>query len=304
MRLLEHFDEAWFAAAQQRNARLHLWVPPVPGDPGVPIGAAWLLAQMAGAPRGAPMTHAFYCGTPPLAADIAAALNADDVASQRIGEVTTTEGREAIADLMAFMVAQNGVIALYQGAGGDRPARARPSLDPGQSLQPRCTAGVERARQIPRGHPPAGADGDARSGAAIFRAGAGRVRRRLQRLQLHGADGAFEAGRAREDPRRDSCRRHRPHPDRARGSRSPHLRLSEGARPPHRRRDVGEYLFQCRGSDRADAAAGDRHAAPLQGPRRRGAGRRRRHGHAAWHGGERDSGRFSGWYAAWKAGGR
>ena len=65
MRLLEHFDEAWFAAAQQRNARLHLWVPPVPGDPGVPIGAAWLLAQMAGAPRGAPMTHAFYCGTPP-----------------------------------------------------------------------------------------------------------------------------------------------------------------------------------------------------------------------------------------------
>ncbi len=29
MRLLEHFDEAWFAEAQQRKARLHLWVPPV-----------------------------------------------------------------------------------------------------------------------------------------------------------------------------------------------------------------------------------------------------------------------------------
>ena len=65
MRLLEHFDEAWFAKAQQRNARLHLWVPPVPGDPGVTIGAAWLFAHLAGAPRGAPMTHAFYCGTPP-----------------------------------------------------------------------------------------------------------------------------------------------------------------------------------------------------------------------------------------------
>ena len=65
MRLLEHFDEAWFAEAQQRNARLHLWVPPVPGDPGVTIGAAWLFAHLAGAPRGAPMTHAFYCGTPP-----------------------------------------------------------------------------------------------------------------------------------------------------------------------------------------------------------------------------------------------
>ena len=65
MRLLEHFDEAWFASAQQRDARLHLWVPPVPGDPGVTIGAAWLFAHLAGAPRGAPITHAFYCGSPP-----------------------------------------------------------------------------------------------------------------------------------------------------------------------------------------------------------------------------------------------
>ena len=74
MRLLEHFDEAWFASAQQRKARLHLWVPPVPGDPGVTIGAAWLFAHLAGAPRGAPMTHAFYCGSPPTNADIATAL--------------------------------------------------------------------------------------------------------------------------------------------------------------------------------------------------------------------------------------
>ena len=67
MRLLEHFDEAWFAKAQQRKARLHLWVPPMPGDPGVTIGAAWLFAHIAGAPRGAPMTHAFYCGTAAVA---------------------------------------------------------------------------------------------------------------------------------------------------------------------------------------------------------------------------------------------
>ena len=65
MRLLEHFDEAWFANNQQRKASLHLWVPPTPGDPGVTIGAAWLFAHLAGAPRGAAMTHAFYCGLPP-----------------------------------------------------------------------------------------------------------------------------------------------------------------------------------------------------------------------------------------------
>src|SRR6478735_2154918 len=121
MRLLEHFDEAWFSRTQQRKARLHLWVPPVPGDPGVTIGAAWSFALLAGAPRGAPMTHAFYCGSPPSNADIEGALAAGDIASQRIGDVGTTEGRDAIADLMAWMVAQNGVIALYQGAAETGP---------------------------------------------------------------------------------------------------------------------------------------------------------------------------------------
>ena len=121
MRLLEHFNEAWFEKNQQREARLHLWVPPVPGDPGVTIGAAWQFAHLAGAPRGAPMTHAFYCGVPPTANDIAAALKADDVASQPIGDISTPEGREAVADLMAYMVSQNGVIAIFQGAAETGP---------------------------------------------------------------------------------------------------------------------------------------------------------------------------------------
>jgi len=121
MRLLEHFDDAWFARNQQRHARLHLWVPPVPGDPGVTIGAAWLFAHLAGSPRGAPMTHAFYCGLPPARADIASALQADDVAAQEIGDISTQSGRDAIADLMAFMISQNGVIAIYQGAAETGP---------------------------------------------------------------------------------------------------------------------------------------------------------------------------------------
>jgi carbamoyltransferase len=121
MRLLEHFDEAWFSKFQDRKTRLHLWVPPTPGDPGVTIGAAWLFAHLAGAPRGAAMTHAFYCGSSPSKREIAAALEADDIASTRIGDISTADGRDAIADLMAFMVAQNGVIALYQGAAETGP---------------------------------------------------------------------------------------------------------------------------------------------------------------------------------------
>jgi len=67
MRLLEHFDTAWFADAfflrsTSATRACNLWVPPVPGDPGVTIGAAWLFAHLAGSPRGAPMRHAFYCG--------------------------------------------------------------------------------------------------------------------------------------------------------------------------------------------------------------------------------------------------
>jgi carbamoyltransferase len=121
MRLLEHFDEEWFANAQQRKVRLHLWVPPTPGDAGVTIGAAWLFAHLAGATRGAPMTHAFYCGSSPYHDDIAAALSADDVASLHIGNISTPDGRDAVADLMAFMVARNGVIALVQGAAETGP---------------------------------------------------------------------------------------------------------------------------------------------------------------------------------------
>ncbi|WP_246666653.1 carbamoyltransferase C-terminal domain-containing protein [Bradyrhizobium guangdongense] len=121
MRLLEHFGEGWFAKALGQKARLHLWVPPVPGDPGVTIGAAWLFAHLAGARRGPPLRHAFYCGLPPARSDIETALAADDIASQRLGDIATPAGRDAIANLMASIVAQSGVIALYQGAAETGP---------------------------------------------------------------------------------------------------------------------------------------------------------------------------------------
>jgi carbamoyltransferase len=138
MKLLEHFDAAWFANNQQRQARLQLWVPPVPGDPGVTIGAAWLFAHLAGAPRGEPMTHAFYCGLPPSRGEIETALQADDIASQRIGDISTAAGRDEVADLMAFMVSQGGVIAIHQGAAETGPR----ALGHRSILANPCDAGV------------------------------------------------------------------------------------------------------------------------------------------------------------------
>lgn len=121
MHLLEHFDEAWFTTALGRKERLHLWVPPVPGDPGVPIGAAWLFAHLAGAPRGEQLSHAFYCGIPPSRADIEAALQADDLSSQILGDSSTPAGCSAIADLLATVISQSGIVALYQGAAETGP---------------------------------------------------------------------------------------------------------------------------------------------------------------------------------------
>ena len=44
MRLLEHFDAGYYDRFLRRSTQLHLWVPPVPGDAGVTIGAAYAFA--------------------------------------------------------------------------------------------------------------------------------------------------------------------------------------------------------------------------------------------------------------------
>jgi carbamoyltransferase len=121
MKLLQHFDESWFAQAQGRETKLHLWVPPVPGDPGVTIGAAWTFAHLMGSPRGEPISHAFYCGEAPAARDIAKALEVDDIASTSIGSIATPEDRDAVANLIARIIANSGIVALYQGAAETGP---------------------------------------------------------------------------------------------------------------------------------------------------------------------------------------
>jgi carbamoyltransferase len=87
------------------------------------------------------MTHAFYCGLPPRRDEIETALAADDIAWQQIGEVSTAQGRDEIADLMAFTVARGGIIALYQGAAETGPR----ALGHRSILANPCDAGVREA---------------------------------------------------------------------------------------------------------------------------------------------------------------
>lgn len=122
MRLLEHFNEAYYDRTLGKRTRLHLWVPPVPGDPGVAIGAAYMFAQLAGAPIGLPLEHAFYCGVPPTEAEIRTALvGAPDIAWICLGDVSNVERRNAIADLMAFITARDGILAIFQGSAETGP---------------------------------------------------------------------------------------------------------------------------------------------------------------------------------------
>jgi carbamoyltransferase len=116
MRLLEHFDEAYYERYVGRRTQLRLWVPPVPGDAGVPIGAAYQFAMRAGAVPGEPLQHAFYCGRAAERSAIDEALSRfKDVAVLELGNASTPAGRERIADFAAFAIARDAVLGLYQG---------------------------------------------------------------------------------------------------------------------------------------------------------------------------------------------
>ncbi len=122
MRILDHFDVAYYERVLRRSTRLHLWVPPVPGDSGVTIGAAYAFAALAGVGAGPGLDHAFYCGRAPKKCEILEALkDADDVAWVELGDAAQESEREAIADFMAFITARDGVIALFQGAAETGP---------------------------------------------------------------------------------------------------------------------------------------------------------------------------------------
>ena len=116
MRLLEHFDAGYYERVLKRSTQLHLWVPPMPGDAGVTVGAAYAFAAAAGAGFGPTLEHAFYCGPAPSMSAIVAALNdAADLAWVGVGDASFRPGLEAIADLMAFITARDGIIAIFQG---------------------------------------------------------------------------------------------------------------------------------------------------------------------------------------------
>jgi carbamoyltransferase len=122
MRLLEKFDERCYSRVVGRATQLHLWVPPVPGDAGATLGAVYAFAASVGAGFGPPLKHAFYCGRAASISEIFVALkSATDLAWTVVGNASHRSGIDAIADLMAFITARDGIIGIYQGSAETGP---------------------------------------------------------------------------------------------------------------------------------------------------------------------------------------
>jgi len=273
----------------------------VPGDPGVTIGAAWLFAHLAGSPRGAPMTHAFYCGLPPARDDIKAALAADDIASCPVGNFATAAGRDAVADLMAFMVAQGGVIALYQSAAetgpralGHRSIFANP-CDPHvrerlnervkyrEAIRPLAPMATLEAAQEYFDLLDGASDGDYNAYNYMVLTARGKPHARATIPAVVHADGTgrIQIVRASDDPLTYAYLK-------ALGRRigvemSVNTSFNVAGPIAQTPQQAVDTLRRSKGLDVVLLVAGDGEVI------------------AAWHGGSRDSGRFTGWFAEWRA---
>jgi carbamoyltransferase len=122
MRLLEHFDEAYYQRYLGRKTRLQLWVPPTPGDAGAPLGATYAFAMKNGVKPKAKMRHAFYCGAAPASDEISTALEqSDEIEFTPLGNVNDPVRRRAVADLAALVISRDGVMGVYQGSAETGP---------------------------------------------------------------------------------------------------------------------------------------------------------------------------------------
>lgn len=126
MKFLEHFNENWYRQNMgMETTRLHMWVPPIPGDAGAPVGAAFQFACLAGAEFGkkpAALRNPFLCGRGFTQNEIESALSEQpQVEHMVVGHTGSPASVQLLADLMAYIVSHDGVIGIFQGAAETGP---------------------------------------------------------------------------------------------------------------------------------------------------------------------------------------
>ncbi len=122
MHLADRYNEDWYRRNLKKTTRLRLWVPRHPATPAWRQNRIQFRHKVTGRQQGRSLQHAFWCGQAPLAGDIAASVEtASDVDFRRLGNINDPEERTGIADLMAQIVAEDGVVGLFQGAAETGP---------------------------------------------------------------------------------------------------------------------------------------------------------------------------------------
>lgn len=120
-RLLEFFDAPWYRRNLRMDQRLQVWVPPTPGDAGVTMGAAFNFAFQAGVKAARRLEHAFLCGRSPKTPEIERALQeSGDIGYRLLGNVHSEQIR-GLADLLAFLIAHDAVVGVFQGVAESGP---------------------------------------------------------------------------------------------------------------------------------------------------------------------------------------
>jgi carbamoyltransferase len=149
-------------------------------DAGVAAGAAYHFALANGAPLGSKLCHAFYCGAAPTRSDIETALYAShDMGWENLGDTSERAGRQRIADLLAFCIAHDGVVGLFQGVAETGPRALGHRSILANPCNPRTLETINRLVKFREPFRPL-APMLAGGGATLVRTAGRRVRRQLQ----------------------------------------------------------------------------------------------------------------------------
>jgi carbamoyltransferase len=114
--LLSNFGCDYYRRYIGIDGHLQIWVPPVPNDCGVALGATVQFAMKNGAPARTDFHHPYLCGTAPDADTIRAAMKTEaTVEWVDLGDAASPRGQERLAGLMAAAVSRNAVLGIFQG---------------------------------------------------------------------------------------------------------------------------------------------------------------------------------------------
>lgn len=122
MRMLKSFDNTYYQRYIGVNKTLEMWVPPVPSDCGVALGAPFQFAMQNGAPSKNNFASPYLVGNGPSLEEIESALSSSpSIKSAQILDLNTPSELEKLAEFMVDIVEDDGVFGIFQGPGETGP---------------------------------------------------------------------------------------------------------------------------------------------------------------------------------------